>query len=204
MSHLRLVHSIPNDLAWVRSCREAFDGERRFVQESLLRQGVRPAEMERLSDEIFFALKRNWASYDQSRPFRPFLLGFVFQIVRASRRRSALRMAAFLRGVEDETSDFGWTPRELALLDAGRAMEGSWDLVRARVYQRVALALETACAPSGVSRWRAMLPFVLVVSLAFAIGAFGARLVLQGNGEPGPDVKVSRPEVALRPASPGR
>jgi RNA polymerase sigma-70 factor (ECF subfamily) len=51
-----------------------------YVWDSLRRLGVRGADLEDLSQEVFVRLFRNFASYDPSRPLRPWIFGIALRV----------------------------------------------------------------------------------------------------------------------------
>jgi RNA polymerase sigma-70 factor (ECF subfamily) len=69
------------------TCLEAFDAELDYVFETLRRLGAHPDEVEDLAQEVFIVLHKNWATFDTTRPLRPYLFGVAFRIVCAHRRR---------------------------------------------------------------------------------------------------------------------
>lgn len=87
MGYLRLVRSAAPAPPAETSCLEAFDRELDYVFETLRRLGAAPGEIEDLAQEVFLVLYRHWASFDTTRPLRPYLFGVAFRIVCAHRRR---------------------------------------------------------------------------------------------------------------------
>jgi RNA polymerase sigma-70 factor, ECF subfamily len=60
--------------------------ERRYIQLSLRRLGVRDADIEDMTQEIFLRAYRQLDSFDQSRPARAWLLGFALRMAADYRR----------------------------------------------------------------------------------------------------------------------
>jgi RNA polymerase sigma factor (sigma-70 family) len=65
----------------------AFEAEFDFVRRTLRRQGVAASDVDDLMQEVFIALWRAWAQFDQSRPLRPWLWGITFRVARSHLRR---------------------------------------------------------------------------------------------------------------------
>jgi RNA polymerase sigma-70 factor (ECF subfamily) len=68
-----------------------FDSEFDYVWHTLRRLGVREADLEDLTHDVFFAVYQRGESYDPSRPLRPWLFGFAFRVASSYRRRSRFR-----------------------------------------------------------------------------------------------------------------
>jgi len=77
----------------VSSCAAAFEREVAFVQRSLLRHGIRPADADDLTQEVLIVMWRRWSHYDQSRPLRPWLAGIVFKVAHRHRLRMQREIA---------------------------------------------------------------------------------------------------------------
>jgi RNA polymerase sigma-70 factor (ECF subfamily) len=69
-----------------------FAGEFDYVWHSLRRLGVRPADLEDLTHDVFFAVYQRRSDYETSRPLRPWLFGFAFRIASRYRSRSQFRL----------------------------------------------------------------------------------------------------------------
>src|SRR4051794_19376332 len=89
MGYLRAVRSNPSLPAPESNCLAAFESEFDYLFETLRRLGAAPREIEDLAQEVFVVLYRNWATFDTTRPLRPYLFGVAFRIVCAHRRRRA-------------------------------------------------------------------------------------------------------------------
>lgn len=68
--------------------RRLFEGEFDYVWSSLRRLGVREADLEDQTHELFLRVHRKLSEYDSARPVRPWLLAFAARIA-AEYRRSA-------------------------------------------------------------------------------------------------------------------
>ncbi len=66
---------------------EVFDAEFHYVRRSLLRLGVRPADVEDLCQDVFLQVYRTFDAYDPARPIRPWLFAFAFRVASNHRRR---------------------------------------------------------------------------------------------------------------------
>ena len=69
------------------ACLDVFQRELDYIYRTLRRMGAWPSEIEDLSQEVFLALRGSWASYDSSRPIRPYLFGIAFRIAAAHQRK---------------------------------------------------------------------------------------------------------------------
>ena len=87
MSHLRLLSSPTPQLTRDEECLDAFQKELDYVYRSLRRLGTPPSEVDDLAQEVFLALRHNWATYDRERPLRPYLFGICFRMSAASQRK---------------------------------------------------------------------------------------------------------------------
>lgn len=62
------------------SFREVFDGEVRFVYNSLRRLGIRPADLPDVTQEVFATVAGLLPDYDPARPLRPWLFGIAYRV----------------------------------------------------------------------------------------------------------------------------
>jgi RNA polymerase sigma-70 factor (ECF subfamily) len=62
-----------------------------YVWNSLRRLGVRPADLEDLTHDVFLHVHRHIGQFDSSRAVRPWLFGFAFRLASQYRRRSFRR-----------------------------------------------------------------------------------------------------------------
>lgn len=60
----------------------------RIVWSTLARLGVRRAELEDATQEVFLVVHRRLPDYDPRRPIRPWLLGITYRVATAERRRA--------------------------------------------------------------------------------------------------------------------
>jgi RNA polymerase sigma-70 factor, ECF subfamily len=81
----------------------AFNEEAKFVWNSLRRFGVKRADLEDLTHEVFIAVHRHWHEYDTSRPLRPWLFGFAYRT--AHRYRDLVRHDREVQGEVPDTMD---------------------------------------------------------------------------------------------------
>jgi len=75
------------------ACLEAFQKELDYVYRTLRHLGTSASEVDDLAQEVFLAIRRCWADYDQSRPLRPFLFGISFRIASAYERKRRREVA---------------------------------------------------------------------------------------------------------------
>jgi RNA polymerase sigma-70 factor (ECF subfamily) len=92
-SHLLLLAPPPAHMLRKDPVLEAYQQEITYVFHALRWLGARPQEIEDLAQEVFIALRRSWAHYDNSRPLRPYLFGVAFRIVSMQRRKRRHEMA---------------------------------------------------------------------------------------------------------------
>jgi RNA polymerase sigma-70 factor, ECF subfamily len=107
--------------------RAVFDGQFDYVWNTLRRLGVRPADLEDLSHEVFLRVHARLADYDSSRPIRPWLFGFAYRVAADHRRLARHRFEVFGGPVDaavdpvrpaDERIE---ADEECALIEAGLA-----------------------------------------------------------------------------------
>jgi RNA polymerase sigma-70 factor (ECF subfamily) len=63
-----------------------------YVWHTLRRLGVRPADVEDLTHDVFLAVYQRRDDYDPARPLRPWLFGFAFRVTSRYRNRSRYRL----------------------------------------------------------------------------------------------------------------
>jgi RNA polymerase sigma-70 factor, ECF subfamily len=68
------------------SFRALFEAEFSYVFHTLYRLGIRRADLEDLTHEVFVAVHHALADYDPGRPIRPWLFGIAFRIASDHRR----------------------------------------------------------------------------------------------------------------------
>jgi RNA polymerase sigma-70 factor (ECF subfamily) len=71
--------------------RRVFESEFAWVYRTLQRFGVRHADLEDLTHDVFVVFHARRAEYDASRPVRPWLMGIAFRVASDYRRRAAYR-----------------------------------------------------------------------------------------------------------------
>ncbi len=69
------------------SCVSAFQRDSSFIVSTLRRLGVRPADIQDLTQDVFMAMCRSWPKYDPSRPWRRYLFAIVFHTAAAHQRK---------------------------------------------------------------------------------------------------------------------
>jgi RNA polymerase sigma-70 factor (ECF subfamily) len=90
--------------------RTIFELEMAYVMRTLRRLSVAPADVEDLAHEVFIAAHGQLHRYDTSRPLRPWLFGFAFNIA-SHYRRKAKRETPLVE--PDELRDGGDAPDAL-------------------------------------------------------------------------------------------
>src|SRR3954447_8323929 len=69
--------------------------ETAWVHRQLRRLGVRPADLDDQAQEVLVDVFRKWSQFDQTRALRPWLYGFIVNVVGDYRRRPHLRRESF-------------------------------------------------------------------------------------------------------------
>jgi RNA polymerase sigma-70 factor, ECF subfamily len=92
--------------------RRLFEGEFDYVWSSLRRLGVREADLEDQTHELFLRVHRKLAEYDPARPIRPWLLAFAARIAAEYRRTAHYRRE--VTGLSVELADTAAHPEEAA------------------------------------------------------------------------------------------
>ncbi len=86
-----------------------FEAEAEYVRRSLRRLGVRPADLDDLSQDVFVAVHGAFATYDAARAIRPWLFAFVFRVASNYRRLARHRAERFPEelpdGVDEKTPE---------------------------------------------------------------------------------------------------
>jgi len=62
-----------------------------WVRRRLARLGVRDADLDDVTQEVFVAVHRRWDDFDRTRPLRPWLLGFAYRMAADYRKHSVSR-----------------------------------------------------------------------------------------------------------------
>lgn len=68
-----------------------FGAHFKYVWASLRRLGVRPADLEDITHEVFLAVHRHLAAYDPARPARPWLFAFCLRVASDYRKSARIR-----------------------------------------------------------------------------------------------------------------
>lgn len=89
--------------------RAIFEQELGYVMRVLRRLGVDAADVEDAAHDTFLHVHRHLAEFDEERPLRPWLFGFVFRVAAHRRRKTKARHEWF------ETSDVRASPGSDAL-----------------------------------------------------------------------------------------
>ena len=79
-----------------------YERELAYVWSTLRRLGVRAADLEDASHEVFVVVQRRLCDYDASRPLRPWLFGIAYRIASEFRRRAERRLEVELEEVAAE------------------------------------------------------------------------------------------------------
>ncbi len=106
--------------------RAIFESEFSYVCRSLRRCGIRDADIEDLTHDVFLAAHVRFADFDTARPIKPWLFGFAFRIASHHRRRSGYRREES----EAEPEAVDPTPGADAQLEArerGRLLQAALD-----------------------------------------------------------------------------
>jgi RNA polymerase sigma-70 factor (ECF subfamily) len=80
--------------------REVFDEHFDYVWISLRRLGVREGDLEDLAHEVFLKVHARMADFDEARPMRPWLFGFVYRVAADHRRLARHRVEVFGAPIE--------------------------------------------------------------------------------------------------------
>ena len=82
-----------------------FSAEFDYVWHTLRRLGVRSADLEDLTHDVFLAVYRRRDDYETNRPLRPWLFGFAFRIASSYRSRARFRLELSAERREFETPE---------------------------------------------------------------------------------------------------
>ena len=107
--------------------RELFDAQVDYVWRSLRRLGVREADLEDVTHEVFVGVHRRLGDYEPHRPIRPWLFGFAFRCASDYRRlaRNRFEIIDAVAELPDPAPDpLEWTLRAEAIAVAQRALAG--------------------------------------------------------------------------------
>lgn len=120
----------PRDGGGASGFAELFRAQCPYVVHSLRRLGVREADLEDVAHEVFLVVHRTFASYDPSRPLRPWIFGIALRVASDYRRLAHVRR-------ETPTDDV--EPTDAPALGADTPHEA---LVRKQTQERVLAALD--------------------------------------------------------------
>ncbi len=81
--------------------RELFEVHGAYVWKTFRRLGVRAADLDDLTHDLFLVVHRHIADYDRQRPVRPWLFGFAYRMASDYRRRAHRRYEVDGDGVGD-------------------------------------------------------------------------------------------------------
>jgi RNA polymerase sigma-70 factor (ECF subfamily) len=101
--------------------RALFEAEFAYVYNTLQRLGVRRADLEDLTHEVFAAVHRALPDYDPARPLRPWLFGIAFRVASNDRRR-AHRRREVPGDHQAEAVDAGLAPDEMLAAEQARQL----------------------------------------------------------------------------------
>ena len=104
--------------------RALFDHELPYVWTTLRRLGIAEKDREDLCHEVFFRVHERLATYDPTRPAKPWLCAFAVRVASEHRRRSSVRNEDL--GASDDAAGLAVAPRAASddkdLVD--RALDG--------------------------------------------------------------------------------
>ncbi len=72
---------------------DAYRAEFGYICRTLVRLGIRDADVEDVAHEVFLVLCRKWDQYDRQRDLRPYLFGIAFRVAASQRRRYGREVA---------------------------------------------------------------------------------------------------------------
>jgi RNA polymerase sigma-70 factor (ECF subfamily) len=116
--------------------RQVFDEHAAYIHASLARLGIRDADRDDLSSEVFVRVHRELDRYDRARPLRPWLFAFAARVASDHRRLARHRREVFEEPA-DVASDAPAPDRALESLEARRTVEralGELDLDKRAVF----------------------------------------------------------------------
>jgi RNA polymerase sigma-70 factor (ECF subfamily) len=83
-----VAHEVTPKPVQTHDFRALYEAHFAYVWHSLRRMGVREADLEDLSHEVFVAFYRHLGEYDPARPLKPWLFGIAFRVASDYRRRA--------------------------------------------------------------------------------------------------------------------
>lgn len=115
MNHLRLAAPPAHEPSPDLGCLAAFQQELAYIYRTLRRLGTPPFEVDDMAQDVFLAMRSSWATYDRTRPLKPYLFGIAFRVVSAHRRK---RRWEIPRAVIESVDDSGSPDEALAVKEA--------------------------------------------------------------------------------------
>jgi RNA polymerase sigma-70 factor (ECF subfamily) len=100
--------------------REVYDAGFSYVHHTLRRLGVRDADLEDITHDVFIRVFRHQADFDVTRPLKPWLFGFAYRTAQEYRRKAVNRREVLL-DVELDTASPSPAPDESAAENQARA-----------------------------------------------------------------------------------
>jgi len=91
--------------------REVYDAGFTYVHHTLRRLGVRDADLDDITHDVFIRVFRHQADFDVTRPLKPWLFGFAYRTAQEYRRRAVHRREVLV-DIETETASPGLAPDE--------------------------------------------------------------------------------------------
>lgn len=101
----------------------AYEAHFPHVWHTLRRLGVRQADLEDATHDVFVVVHRRWADFDPSRPVKPWLTGIAYRVAADERRRARHRREQVSEpGFAHDQPAKGRTPDELVAARQARAL----------------------------------------------------------------------------------
>lgn len=94
-----------------------------FIHRTLLRLGVREADVDDALQQVLVVVHRRLADYDASSPITAWLFGIALRVARGQRRRAHLWREVLLRAPQEDLADESTPEQELERLRAQRRLE---------------------------------------------------------------------------------
>jgi RNA polymerase sigma-70 factor, ECF subfamily len=106
--------------------RAIFDGEFKYVWNTLRRLGVRPADLEDVTHDVFLRLYRRMDDFDPARPLRPWVFGFAYRTA-ADHRKLARHRREVITDSDRAIDSSPAADEQLAELDQRALFERALD-----------------------------------------------------------------------------
>jgi RNA polymerase sigma-70 factor (ECF subfamily) len=94
--------SAENEAVLGTSFRAMFEAEFLYVCRSLRRCGIRPADVEDLTHDVFLAAHCGSSTFDPARPLKPWLFGITFRVASHHKRRAGYQREQIVEELESE------------------------------------------------------------------------------------------------------